>query len=626
VTALATAWMVALAACAGDFADRGATGEDCTTPPCRAGDDTGPPGPVPDGPDGGTQWSPSDSDPLPASTLEPSAGVGRYEDGDLGAASCFDGADNNDADGVDCADPACSFLGSCRVGSGDFCAGLGAVTLDFSTCSPSVDPVDCFAATTDAFGPVRWVAGGVFHPGGDERSDAGIVLETVHDLRSQRVEITAALSSSDCTDCIESAGVALTAQTSFTATTQLQPIVALLLGAARDEALLVVGGEVVGVHPVEGPREEWRLTVRPTGRVTAERVDGTGSLLESSFVPAAAARVALYGKNTNHSPGTTGGAGIERATVARGQCEIPTIWNARDELDVLTVTRTTLDVSAARGLTADYGPDGSLAVAFERGGSVLFGGRSGGPELALAHPESVPALAVDDGDWFDAIADPELFVRADERWAMLFTGAYVGGRKTIGLAVQDAVGAPTFTPHATPVVLPGAEDDLTEVEMPSVTRIEGDLLVMSARGTHVDGAQSLVLYVSSDDGETWRRHFSRELDALTRREGQRVGSDFDADEIAYPSLAVVAGSYQLYYAGRRGTRWAVGLLATDALINWRDAGQVFGRGGPDAFDRFGPVEVDVAVAGNRAELFYVGTDGATNGLGVATRATGAEAL
>jgi hypothetical protein len=114
---------------------------------------------------------------------------------------------------------------------------------------------------------------------------------------------------------------------------------------------------------------------------------------------------------------------------------------------------------------------------------------------------------------------------------------------------------------------------------------------------------------------------SSELPAMTARTSQRETSGFDADEIAWPALTVHGGAWRLAYAGRRGTRWAIGVLVSDQLIRFRAPvdGSVLGRGA--TFDRLGVFAPAILSAGaaDRVEMYYLGTDGTGPTLGFTER-------
>ena len=88
---------------------------------------------------------------------------------------------------------------------------------------------------------------------------------------------------------------------------------------------------------------------------------------------------------------------------------------------------------------------------------------------------------------------------------------------------------------------------------------------------------------------------------------------FDRDEVSAPVAITHAGVTRIYYAGRRGTRWSVGLLlqgtdrtffraANDGAAVLTPTGQ-----GPDALGVSSPAAF---VDGSELVLLYAGTEGA----------------
>ena len=620
-------------ACAMDDATRCTAGE-CGGTAADAG--TAPPGTLLDGGlDTGTDPSPeSDSPPIWASSgrSEPAGGLAFEAADDADASNpalCYDGLDNDGDDLVDCDDAACSSLGTCRVGSGEFCAPDPIDVLDFTGCDGTL--VDgCLSRDVEEFGPVRWIASGGFHGGGDENGDGGFALPGTFDLRTRRVELTVRLGDTVCSGpCIESAGVALTAQQRFTGEVQVRPAVGLVLSGGRNEVSLIVADEVVATWSVapEGSVQEWSLVVRPTGVVSAMRTGDPTSAVQVIYGPIGDARLVVYGRNDNRPSGMGDGARVERLDVQTARCDMPDAWSTREPVTVLRRSSGTYDMGATRGVTVamDQTAAGEphLAFAFEDGeGQIFFGGQSGGPELILAHTEGEPALSGELGSFRETVLDPELHRTRDGALVLFFTAVDAGGKRSIGRAEQRS------DSHLFEVVQqvlePSTDAEAESFEMPTVAYVADGQLAMIVRAELAPqrgGGHAFLAFLSSDEGKTWTRHYASELLAATRR-GGTTGTRFDADEIAHPSLLQHGGAYRITYAGRRGTRWSLGLLVSDQLVHWREplAGRpVLGRGTSGGFDRLGPVEADALVDGETIALYYLGTDGARGDLGRAVR-------
>ncbi len=214
------------------------------------------------------------------------------------------------------------------------------------------------------------------------------------------------------------------------------------------------------------------------------------------------------------------------------------------------------------------------------------------------------------------IADPDVFWDG-AAFHLYYTATHsTTGVRTIAHATGPEIDA--LVKDTAPLIIP-ADHGFEHLEMPSFVRSGGEVDVLIVRGVE-QSAHQLVAFVLVE--ETWARLVGSELDGETRRvSGERVPGRFDGDEIAHPSVVRVGGSFHIYYAGRRGTRWGVGLLATDELLYLRNVtedGPLL-RGSGEGFDALSALEPDVLVEPDRVSLFYVGTDGATRTVGRVTR-------
>jgi hypothetical protein len=212
------------------------------------------------------------------------------------------------------------------------------------------------------------------------------------------------------------------------------------------------------------------------------------------------------------------------------------------------------------------------------------------------------------------VGDPEIYW--DEPaglWHLYFTGDVDGSRR-IGHAESTALSSLAFTGWVVEAAAPA-----TAVDMPSVARSGDGRWILAAR-VERDGGQAIGIFISADAAGPFVRHDGALEDDTFRTDGG--GSNFDADEIAAPSLRVVDGAYHLYFAGRRGTRWGIGVWTSAELVYWRPVTRraaILGGSG-DGFDALGALSPDLFVDGPSAELFYVGSDGETSTLGHVSRA------
>jgi len=243
------------------------------------------------------------------------------------------------------------------------------------------------------------------------------------------------------------------------------------------------------------------------------------------------------------------------------------------------------------------------------------GGSTDLSEYTLMNDTGVPALEGTHLHDLAGVRDPELLWDGSQ-WVVYYTAVGVDGALSIGRAVAAGGSLAQLTADDTALISPHDHVDLDGLEMPTVARLTAGytapFYVMIVRATNSSGSTTRLLPFSSRDGQSWERFWGSELETRTMRTKGATGSGFDADEIASPSLMVRNGAYHLYYAGRRGTRWRLGLLVSDAVVYWReiDEGVPVLTASEQPFERVGVMDPDVTAQGNEVELVYSGWDGA----------------
>jgi len=575
---------------------------------------------------------------IPATnSSEPSAGLGETDDGaDRSAGSCFDGLDNDSSGSVDCNDVGCAGSAACCVGDGECCSELGAGSplpdgLGFTGCDGMF--VDTCVPDVTGFGdPLPWVRGGLLFPGGDTTYDSGLVVGDAVDLTAMRVRVSARFVAAEgCgASCLEGSAIGFTGPQAFDDQTHVRPIVALSLSGSRNEVSLEVGDAIVRRWSLSGEAETWTLVLRPSGEAEVRREGSTEAVADVSYRPVAGAQMVLYGRNRNRTSGAVG-ARIGDVSIETSLCDIPSAWPDRGELEVWDAgTTDPVDLGRARGTSLHHADGGADALAFELDGEIHFARDTGMGAFELTHALDAPAFLGDRSFDGGAVRDPELYRTASGEWRLYYTAEAEDGSLSIGMATSPDPDTTPFLAVDDPVItvekVLGMEpdrraDDVTGYEMPTVAHLNyRSTFVMVVRARLDDGGHRLELFTSMD-GVAWERFPWGELDAISRRDADSEGVAHDALEVASPSLVVHNGAYHLYYAGRRGTRWSIGLLASDGLIYWRRVGgddAVFGRAGA-GFERAGVLDPDVHSRDSDVAMVYVGTDGAHRGIGRASR-------
>ncbi|NOY92816.1 MAG: hypothetical protein GXP55_16625 [Deltaproteobacteria bacterium] len=531
--------------------------------------------------------------------------------------SCFDGVDNDDSLVADCADPACQSLGSCCVGRGDCCEALSAgplpTGLDVSGCA-GTDAAACVSGlgtTFSTFGDLLpFLDRGALAPGGDASGDAGLVLGEAIDLRTHRVVLSAdILSAEDCTaTCLESVAIGFAPDAPMGRV--VRPLVALLSSPSLNQMRLVIGDEVVKSFPVVAPSVRWSLTLDPEGRVEVSNDQPEFTAYEAPFAPAAAARLVIYGRSRNPSATGLGGARIGKLTINTSLCDMPSAWNAREQLPLLDSGSPAGDLGLNLEAPALVRDADVTYAAFARDGAILLGElRADGVELnSTGRPEYIRPDATH-GWQAGGFDDPALLRPGARTPEVYFTATGADGTERIGMASPNA--ADQFEVGAAPLLEP-RDYGLTGVSQPTVAEHSSGTTILlvharDAQGTHIEA------FYRESPAAAFVRITQGNLRALTLSGSARA----DADDVGEPSLVLFDHAWHLYVARRQGARYSVGLLASDELVSWRwvDTDAFGASGVTGAFDRLGARSPAALVTDNSVELLYLGLDGAKATLG-----------
>nr|MDQ3036962.1 hypothetical protein [Myxococcota bacterium] len=269
-------------------------------------------------------------------------------------------------------------------------------------------------------------------------------------------------------------------------------------------------------------------------------------------------------------------------------------------------------------------------LAFAAAGAIWIAHPDGAGGFVV--PGSTPVLTA--GDWAPGgVGDPELVAQGD-RWMLLFTAIDLDGSRRIARVVGEAGFGETFAPSAITdlVTLPLDDDEgrIVALDGPSAATIGGELWV-AARAIREGGTSSLVLLRRGADASsdfelgsvcgTGCASLDDASASPVHRAGDRGELAFDYDEVAAPALVSHGGVHRLYYAGRRGTRWAIGLLVTYDMAFFRegnDGAPILSASGagPDAL---GVRDPEPWIDGGLLTLFHTGTDGVATHVLTATQ-------
>lgn len=548
------------------------------------------------------------------------AGLGTEADAaDPGAyaAACLDGVDQNAGGGVDCGDTSCSAAPSCCVGTSSeiCCTRPGAsVHLEFACAAPPCADLASFTTFGDV-GPVR-TADGAFAPQSDRGTDSGGILGEPLDPRASIVTLSARLGVPDGTGEVDAVGLGLL---EGGPSAHVVPLAAVVVSAARRQVLLLLGESIAGTAaaPTDGLLHEYTLTVDPSGRVTATLHDGT-TLGASVPLPSAPVRAAFFGRATN--PGASGSAlpaRIGSLDVSARGCDQPAALTRVGPVTIVDHTGAALLASASDPSVASDGTDTYLAFAAAAMGSagasaVFVAGLEGDGAFHVRAPSGAtqPLLAPAAGEAYES---PALGF-ASGAWSLYATRVH-GGMRSLVVATSAsadvlALGAPSDVvvdlagDVSSPALVPG---DPTRL----VVRHAGGggaapelvLLTLGTAGASATPSAGICGADSSCvDGARAQAHVYAARSATIT---------FDADDVDDPALILHDHVYRLYYAGRLGSRWSIGMLIAADIGYWRpanDGAPILAADG-SGFDAVSvrapsPIALDGALS-----LYYVGADG-----------------
>ncbi len=573
-----------------------------------------------------------------ASGGEPSADAGMVGAFPPGFEACV-GAGGT-ADGTyDCNNPACADLGSCRIGSGQLCTVRPAVGLYTDGCDGDSLTAACLGEAGAVFGsPTPWVAGGGIHPGGRD-FDSGFYLDGARGLRSERLKLEGTFAAPACkgeVTCRENVAFGVTGRTEFDNSTRVRAAAALEYRAARDEVALLLEDVTVFARDFNASEPNWALELTPDGRA---HVWNQGAVVESfDYAPQDDLRVVVYGRSVNRGSDFPVGARLSGLSSESAACDIPDAWTERGEVGLVRASGgSPYDAQRPSGASVATRPISAENdtprrwMAFHQldaeGVSQIMGAfeTSGLEEFKIAHLATEQLLGPGQGHQSVAVRDPEIVWDEDNGlWHLYYTAEGPEDALSIGHAQGPAL--TDLTADEAPLITPGGWLDLTALEMPTVAVAADGRRVVVVRATMDDGSHRLVGFVESWDLGDFIRITGR-LGAMTTRDDGTARTGFAADEVAQPSLINWDGAFHLYYAGRRGTRWAIGLLASEDFLTFRNVAPTTPilSGDNVGFDALGVRGIDIEIVDGFAVAIYEGTDGFETGIGYARRPTPAVA-
>lgn len=587
IRTIAAAALLVLPACS--FADGGLTGTDSGA---RMGDDAGPGGALDAG------FADGDAS-VPPAPEDPELQLG-------GDAACFNGLDDDADLAPDCAEAACGEVPYCCVGAAraGCCVGPG-MDLDvrFNDCT-GPDPRDC-GATVDTFGsPAPILDGRGVVPGGDDLTDAGLLLGPPIDLRRERVSLGATILSSPemCTGpgCIDVVALGLGEPPTASRPT-VRPLVGVYVRRSRGDVALVITGDVVDSRPlVTDQPVQYDLEVTPDGRVTLQ-MQGEATPMTGTVAPRMGMRPMLWGRTFEIASPELPTAAAEVRVVTRG-CDMPDSL-VRDAAPAIPFAGPTF-VNEVRNPSAVADGDQTLLAFVYQDAIHLARQEASTWSLAGSGSLGSPVLSAGINERYD---DPHL-VRRDDRYDLYLTRIASDGSTSIVMLRGDTGFSETFG-------APEEVDTPPSLRSPAVLDRDGQIYLAAV--TELDSTE-IVLLTATDPVGPFTYVGATAGESVIAKTGDGLG-DFAVDEVADPMLFVGGrGLLRLYYAGRRGTRWSIGARVSGGVLStWRSPvdGQAIAAGSGAGYDALSLRAPSVVLLGDSLHLYTTSTDGVFRSIG-----------
>lgn len=565
----------------------------------------------------------------------------------LDGAGCFDFLDTDTDGQVDCRDEDCSLSPLCCVGSSTAgcCTVLDAPNVfDFDGCpgGGAAGITDCYPSIRIFGMPQPELRGAGIATLGDGY-DSGLVFDEIVDPGVAVVHASARVVTSEdapCAGCIDFVAIGIVSgSTAFGNNSRVSADAAVLVNAARGEVRLLIGDTLVGSWPFSSlptPRDTtYELIASPDGNLALHA--GTMVLARGvRWTPTGPARIVAYGRSVNPGGATAPiGTAIAAITISSEICDEPS-----------SIDRGPAAILPERGgsWTGSDQPSGAsvsgddMLFAFEGRihRATQTAARDG--EFRVTDDPHLPTTAVlspiqDTGEEWRArsLSEPELVQEGGSR-TIFFTATGASGRRVIGRAVE---GSSEWEFTSIQQFYPPIADtsDTASYDGPSYLRtsITGtERRFLAVRRHTPDGGEIVLLELSltaeSDDvmgraDVTLDPAFAFSGDGSTMNfvhSAGRSATSFDADEIAAPGLVAYDGLIRLYFAGRRGTRWAIGMLASSDGRYWHltHGGAALLAGSGAGFDAISVSEPEPVHVGRELRLYYTAHDGARRTIGL----------
>jgi hypothetical protein len=579
-----------------------------------------------------------DADVDASVTFGADVGASRSDTGDPGdsrefGAACFNFADE-DADGsLDCGDD------GCRDGSVSACC-VGVATSACCTAAASTSAVvegscadgDCLAFEGAPLDLLRGDAFDVeacgtalraFGPIGDATNHGRVILPRLYATTSAFLTLEATVHVGETTRDIAAAGFGIIAAQDTGP--RLTPLLGVVASASTREIRVIAGDRVIATSPLEmtpcGGTVRLRLVLDPSGTFELFRVEGESvtSLGEpDTFEPQTAVRVAMFGQQPN-PVGVPDAAWVGGLSVTRRACDVlipqrPTTSLLGDAThDIADFSVFPAPTSGHDALVVSEGSVHWFSVNAATGALIPPAGG-----VAFANPLTV------DGE----VTDVDVFLQGSTRMAIMAVRDLPSMQSRLVLAQLQYTAERLALVNPQNIVSPSEAADFasfTSIDSPSAAVI-GDVTRVAFRA--FEGTRSSIRIITLN-GASYVAESVRTSSAfvdgavapgLVHAPAARVEDAFDRDEVSDPELYEDGGVLRVIFAGRRGTRWSLGMLvaSTDGTRFAPTSAAPFAPSG-SGFDALGTLAPEFVRTPGADRLYYLGTDGVRRSIGLASQ-------
>jgi hypothetical protein len=382
---------------------------------------------------------------------------------------------------------------------------------------------------------------------------------------------------------------------------------------SRDEVVVIVADTPIARAPLPDGEALYRLELDVTGHGRALVGAQVIAEVDGLALPTSA-RAAVFGR-TDNRPANEGAVSVVEASLTLRRCDAPAAI-VRRPAPIVPWSGSTWTPRAVRQPSVVTWVEGTTTkrlMAFASEGAICLAQRTGAGEYRSPTTDpGPPAFELPDG--IVVARDPSLVIEG-ARFHLYFVGVDASGGKRVWRASGSSTYGTTFGP-ATKVLDPESFG-LDRVDAPAVV-IGAPTWTLVAR-VEANREPRIVRWISAD-GESWSlRGGSLEAATLRRPQPQDLFA-FDRDDVGAPAL-ITAPDWsgrpiqRLYYAGRHGTRWSIGLMVSYGGDAFLPIGRVLDASA--GFDALGVSDPAPVLEEGTLSLYYAGTDGNAWKIGIA---------